>query len=92
MSFINEEFKYIENKIKNKDYDKFDDFQNELIIFKDFYIDNIPDYPNKKIIILEFIIKKLIEGVKQLFNLYQINQSDIISEKDNFLSPGFIII
>lgn len=66
LNFINEEFKYIENKLNDAIYSNFDEFEKELNIFKEFCLEQNFDYANRDKTILEFINKALKIGFEKI--------------------------
>ena len=61
------EFNFIDKKLKQKEYENFEDYEKELKIFYSFFQENAPDLPNKSIIILDFLYRALLEGITNLF-------------------------
>ena len=66
-SFVLKEFHFIDKKLKQKEYESFEDYEKELKIFHSFYHENAPDLPNKSLIILDFLYRALFEGINSLF-------------------------
>ena len=63
---ILKEFEYF-NKRLNK-YTKFEEYEEDINIFYQFYMEKCPDFENKKLIILEFLTKDLRESAKHFIN------------------------
>lgn len=66
-SFILKEFQFIDKKLKQKEYESFEDYEKELKIFHSYYSDNAPEFANKPLIILDFLYRALLEGINHLF-------------------------
>jgi hypothetical protein len=61
-AFIVREFQAIERKLKANEYKSFYDFEKELRLFHAYFVENGPQGPNKKQIILEFMQKSLTDA------------------------------
>jgi len=61
------DFQFIDKKLKQKEYETFEDYDKELKIFHSFYQESAPELPKKSIIILDFLYRALIEGISSLY-------------------------
>lgn len=61
------EFQFIDRKLKQKEYESFEDYEKELKIFQSFYMESAPDLPNKAYLIMDFLYRALTEGISNLF-------------------------
>lgn len=55
MQFIQTEFLTIDKKLKNNEYNIFQDYERDVNLFQQFYMENAPKSVNKDMIILEFL-------------------------------------
>ena len=61
------EFQFIDRKLKQKEYESFEDYEKELKIFQSFFIESAPELPNKSYLIMDFLYRALTEGISTLF-------------------------
>lgn len=78
-SFIIKEFSGINKKLKSNEYKSFHDFERDLRLFNTYFMDNGPNAPNKRLIILEFLQKSLNDGanffIKQLQQEFELQKT-----------------
>ncbi len=54
MNFINMEFITIERKLKNHEYQMYQDYERDIGLFQQYFKENGPQTVNKNMIIMEF--------------------------------------
>ena len=55
-------YKPIQNKVSNNEYRNFYDFEADIRIFQNKFMETEPNGPNKELLIVEFVHKKFIDA------------------------------
>ena len=81
--FLNDNYKNIDEKVKNGEYSNIAEFKDDIIQFVQFCLNKCPCGPNKDILIYEFIIKNIMDSSSILAKSNIDEMERIISDNNN---------
>lgn len=70
-AFISKEFANIHKRLKSNDYNSFIEYEKELRSFHAYFLENGPNGPNHKTIILDFLKNAISEGAEYFVSQLQ---------------------
>lgn len=76
--FLAESYTFIERKLKNKEFNNFYEYENDMKGFQQYFLENGPPGPYRRIIMLEFSQRAVTEAAdffsKSVLNELQLQQ------------------
>lgn len=63
--FLGEAYSFIERKLKNKEFSGgFSEYEQDMRAFQQYFIDNGPQGPNRRVIMLEFVQRATVDAAE----------------------------
>ena len=84
--FMEENYKNMNNKLNNNQYDDILDFKDDMEQFVEFCLNKCPQGPGRDIIIYDFLINKIMNSADILYNNNISEKEKIIEENDKKIS------
>jgi hypothetical protein len=60
--FLQETYSYIERRLKNKEFTSFLEYEKDIMSFQQYFHENGPPGPNRRLILLEFTQRAITEA------------------------------